>query len=101
MNNEQPKRKTRQTKLVEKVLQREYPSTEAYRYNPASIRVRIIDERFRGLSRIERDDLVSPLLSELPEEIQVDITILLLLTPEEIKTSAMNVEFEHPSPSLV
>lgn len=76
-----------------------FPGTTAYRYNPASIRIRIIDDRFRGKDKIEREDLVLPLLNSLPEEIQQDVMILLLLTPEETKHSLANLEFENPTPS--
>ena len=43
-------------------------------------------------------DTVGP---ELPEETQSDVTILLLLAPEEAGRSLMNLEFENPSPSRV
>jgi hypothetical protein len=93
------KQKNEETDLIEKKLRSVFPNVEAYRYNIASIRVRIIDEHFRGKSKLERDDWVSPLLEGLPEETQNDITILLLLTPEELDHSLMNLEFENPSPS--
>ena len=56
---------------------------DAYRYNPSSIRVRVIDPRFEGLERAERDDLVDPVLATLPPETEGDIVTLLTLTPEE------------------
>lgn len=43
--------------------------------------------------------MVDPLLEQLPTETQNDITILLLLAPEETHLSMMNLEFEHPTPS--
>src|ERR1700736_5520470 len=42
---------------------------EAYRYNSASIRIRIIDPDFEGLDLVERDEMVRPLLRTLPEEV--------------------------------
>ena len=93
--------KNEQTALIEEKLRQHFPNVEAYRYNPASIRVRIIDDRFRGKSNPERDDMVWPLLEQLPQEIQEDVTILLLLTEEEKEYRMMNVEFEHPTPSML
>jgi stress-induced morphogen len=95
------KLKTDETRLIEGTLRRRFPNVEAYRYNPASIRVRVIDERFKGKSNPERDDLVSPLLDELPQDVQDDITILLLLTEEEREYRPMNLEFEYPAPSML
>ena len=91
----------RRTKLIEQRLQEQFPDTRAYQYNPASIRVRIIDQRFARKSNPERESLVVPVLDELPEDLQADITILLLLAPDEAEGSMMNVEFENPSPSLL
>lgn len=90
---------TPETKEIEDLVRPQFPDVLAYRYNSASIRIRIIDERFRGMSRVERDRIVDPLLETLPEETQADITILLLLAPEETDASLMNLEFEHPAPS--
>jgi stress-induced morphogen len=90
---------TEETTRIEEAIRSEFPDVEAYRYNSASIRVRVIDERFRDKSKAERERMVSSLLNQLPEETQSDITILLLLTPDETKESLMNLEFEHPTPS--
>ncbi len=76
-----------------------YPPA-AYRYNSASIRVRVVDEIFRKKNLVERDKLVAPILEKnLPEETYSDIMILLLLAPEEIDESPANFEFEHPRPT--
>ncbi|SRR5216683_1829656 len=72
---------------------------EAYRYNPASIRVRIVDPDFRNQGILEREAVVDHILRTLPEDIQADITILLLLTPEESKASFGSMEFDDPTPS--
>lgn len=90
---------TEETQTVEDVIRKRFPNVRAYRYNSASIRVRIIDDRFANTSKTERERMVNPILAELPEEIQSDITILLLLAPQETSTSMMNLEFEHPTPS--
>jgi stress-induced morphogen len=72
---------------------------EAYRQNPASVRVRIVDPDFAGLDRAERHDTVWRILERLDEKVLGDVTILLLLTPQELSESWGNLEFEHPSPS--
>jgi len=73
--------------------------TKAYRQNPVSIRVRIIDPAFRGKDRLERETEVWKLLDTLPAEVQAEITLLLVLSPEETATSFANYEFENPIPS--
>jgi stress-induced morphogen len=72
---------------------------EAYRQNSASVRVRIIDPEFQGVDRIQRENLVWTILERLPESIQTQITLLLLLTPQEAEFSFTNLEFENPIPS--
>jgi stress-induced morphogen len=72
---------------------------EVYRQNSVSLRVRIVDPDFSGISRADRHDIVWGVLEELPEEIQSQVSLLLLLTPEEIGKSFANTEFENPIPS--
>ena len=97
--------RTDESRHVEEVLRKEFPKTDAYRYNSASIRIRVIDPRFEGLEFDERDAMVEPLLKQLPEEIQADIMTLLTLSPSERKKlsrkSLVNLEFEDPSPSIL
>ena len=62
------------------------------------IRVRIIDPDFQGIFWADRDKQVWPLLQQLPSEIFDDISMVLLLTPEEAPTFGANIEFEHPLP---
>lgn len=101
------KKLDRYVRQILETLKREYGSAhpqakiEAYRYNPASIRIRIIDPDFKGMNRVERDDLVSAILDTLPEGVRAEIMILLLLTPQESKTSPMSQEFDHPAPALL
>lgn len=64
-----------------------------------SIRIRIIDPGFRGLSLGERDDLLSKVLETFSENLQSQITMLLLLTPEEARSDLLNMEFDDPRPS--
>ena len=95
------RKKTDETREIERMLREHFPDVIAYRQNSASIRVRVVDERFRGKSLIDRENMVEPLLATMPEETQIDITILLLLSPEEIGRSMMNIEFEDPVESML
>ena len=69
---------------------------EGRRHNPASIRLRTIDPDFQGMDRIARESAIWKLLHQLPEEVFVNITMLLLLTPEETAHSLASQEFDHP-----
>ncbi|MCO6457220.1 MAG: hypothetical protein J5I93_18135 [Pirellulaceae bacterium] len=73
--------------------------TEVYRQNSASVRARIVDIDFAGISKADRHDTVWEFLKDLPEEQQAEISVLLLLTPDELAMSFANYEFEHPVPS--
>jgi stress-induced morphogen len=99
------KMRTDETRMVENVLRTEFPNTDAYRYNSASIRVRIVDPKFEGKSTEKRDAMVERLLDQLPDEIQADIMNLLTLYPNETTKSSkaylLNMEFEDPSPSAL
>jgi hypothetical protein len=97
---------TKETRAIERLIDEHFPNSpkdvpRAYRYSPVSIRVRIVDDRFRGKNRSERERMVLPLIRSLPDETQQDLTILLLLAPEEVEGSLMNREFEEPSKSLL
>ena len=70
-----------------------------YRRNSASVRIRIIDPSFSGRSIGERSEQAWLYLRKLPEAVRDDISVLLLLPPEEAATSFANVEFENPLPS--
>ena len=74
---------------------------EGRRHSPVSIRLRIIDPDFQGKDRLEREPELWTLLQRLPEEVFVNITMLLLLTPEEAEKSFASQEFEHPVPARV
>jgi 8-oxo-dGTP pyrophosphatase MutT (NUDIX family) len=89
---------TQETHYVERHLCSAFPTAECYRYNPGVLRIRIVDERFEGMSRMERDELVLSLVRQLPEDTQLDITMLVLITEEEKIRSRVNIEFEDPSP---
>ncbi len=72
---------------------------ELYRQNPAAVRIRIVDPSFAGLDRIERDEIVWKYLYKLPPDVRGDITVVLLLAPDELETSFANQDFEDPIPS--
>lgn len=72
-----------------------------YRQSKFSIRVRVIDPDFAGQALSERDDPLWGLLSALPDDVKFDISMLLLLTPDEAGTSLANFDFENPMPSRI
>lgn len=69
---------------------------ECYRSDPASIRVRIIDPSFEGVDRVTRHEDVWRWLERLPEPTQSHLSWLILVTPEEAKTSFASHEFDKP-----
>jgi hypothetical protein len=72
---------------------------EAYRQNSVSVRLRVIDSDFKGMSRTQREEEVWAALEQLPEDVAAEISLLLLLTPEEAKRSFASIEFDDPIPS--
>lgn len=87
--------------LVLEQYQKEYPKAlvDLYRQNSVSVRVRIVNPDFAGLTKPERSGRVWKYLSQLDEEAQGDISTVLLLTPDEMKMSFANFEFDDPIPS--
>jgi len=71
------------------------------RQNSVSIRIRVVDPAFRGRGLAEREEEIWPLIEQLPPDNREEITMLLLLTPEEAANSLLNAEFEDPSRSHV
>ena len=71
---------------------------EAYRYNPYSIRIRIVDAGFEGTGLVARLDYVWEYIETLPEDVQGQMGLCLLMTPEERASSLENLEFDHPQP---
>lgn len=72
---------------------------EGRRQNPVAIRIRIIDPDFDGIDLVDREDELWPLLKKLPEEVFANLTMLLLLTPDEATRSFASMEFDDPIPS--
>ncbi len=101
--------RTLESRTVEELLLKVgFDRVDAYRYNSASLRVRIVDKRFNSLSRDERDAIVEPYIARLPETTQSDIVNLVLLSPSEFDNPndsfrgfLLSVEFEDPSPSML
>ena len=67
-----------------------------YRQNSVSIRARLIDPDFKGLSRTTRHDAIWKYFEPLDEMVQDQIILLLLLTPDEVAKSFANFDFENP-----
>jgi hypothetical protein len=79
-----------------------YPGAEAalYRQNSASVRVRVIDRRFEGMTKSRRHAHVWDFLAaRVPEDALADVSVVLALPPAELGTSFANFEFEQPMPS--
>jgi hypothetical protein len=101
--------RTDETRQVEEVLKRAgFQEVDAYRYNSASIRVRVIDSRFEGHSPAERDAMVEPYIEQLPQRTQADIMSLFTFAPSELQQTRtsfreflLNAEFDDPSPSML
>ena len=96
--SEKPDAEVQQILSVLAEYQRTHSKAEidVRRRHEVSIHVRIIDPDIRGLNRVERYTEVEKLLKQLPDEVYADITVLILLTPEEAPNSLANMEFENP-----
>jgi hypothetical protein len=80
----------------------QHPSAEITirRASLASIHVRIISRDFKSRSRVAREERIWPLLESLPDDTFTQITVLLLLAPQERRDSFANaVYFESPDPA--
>lgn len=79
-----------------------HPGAEAalYRHNPGSVRVRVIDRRFEGMTKTRRHaDVWEFLAAHVPEDVLADVSLVLSVAPAELETSFANFEFESPIPS--
>ncbi len=102
-------KRTEETDMVEKALRDAgFEKADVYRYNSASIRVRVIDNKFEGMPRDQRDSMVEAVLDRLPPETQRDIVTLFTFAPSELQQTPrtlrefmLNTEFEVPSPSML
>jgi len=95
--------KARQVREALREYEQAHPDAEVEvktqgRYSP-TIRVRIVDPRLDGVPVFERDKEVWRLLDELPADTVQDITMLLMLTPQEKERSITSLDFDNPQPS--
>jgi hypothetical protein len=72
---------------------------DLYRQNSVSVRIRIIDPDFSGQNKPQRSQQAWRYLGRLSDDVQSDISTVLLLTPDEMKMSFANFEFDDPVPS--
>ena len=100
-------KRTDETHMVEDQLSSHFRQVDAYRYNSASIRIRVIDPRFEEMKREQRDAMVEAELDKLPPETQRDIVTLftfapseLTQTPKSFREFMRNTEFDDPSPTM-
>ncbi len=98
---QEPDEAVEQIAAVLKEYERSHEGSEClvYRYNPASIRVKIVDETFHGQSKGERHDYARGFLSRLPEDVLSQISVLLCLEPGE--NSLVDLEFHDPTRSYL
>jgi hypothetical protein len=101
-------KRTAETRMIEDCLRPHFRQVDAYRYNSASIRVRVIDPQFEGMKRDRRDALVETELDKLPLETQRDIVTLFTFAPSELTQTPktfrefmQNTEFDDPSPTML
>lgn len=90
-------------KIIEalELYESEHPhaNIDLYRQNSVSVRIRIIDPDFSGLGKSQRSQIAWRYLGTLAEDVQSDISTVLLLTPDETTKSFANLEFNDPIPS--
>lgn len=91
-------------KKIAKALERyaaKHPSAEveAYRQNSVSVRVRVVDPAFHGMSRTQREEDFWSVFDELSDELTSELSVVLLLTPDEARKSIASIEFDDPTPS--
>jgi hypothetical protein len=53
------------------------------------------------LGKPARHELARRSLQKLPDAFQGDMSMVILLSPDEVQGSLGNLEFEHPTPSLL
>lgn len=88
------KKQDARTEQIYAALKKSFPDlppkeNTVYAYNSVSIRVRVIDERFEGKETAERERIVKRNLKGVPKDVTEDITLLLMLTPEESETPSL------------
>lgn len=103
-------RKTQSDDYVDKLksildeYEQAYPGlkAEVYRYNPASIRIRVVGDLYAGMPKSSRHDHAYDFISQRSESDLLDeISMLLLLPESEKKNNFTSHEFDDPSKSLL
>lgn len=81
----------------------QHPRAEfaVFRYDPASVHIRVLDPDFAGVDIPEREDMVWQVLDTLPDPVVQDISILLLLPPDERDSYQLSRDFDKPSRSAI
>jgi stress-induced morphogen len=75
---------------------------DMYRRDKFILRMRIIDPDFDGMTQEQRDDLIWDMLyKNLHEDLLQELSMVLLLSPREVKESMVNIDFEKPQPVTV
>ena len=97
-----------ETRIVDTLLARVgFDQVDAYRYNPASIRLRVIDRRFEGLSREKHNDSLKRIWTNCLKPLNGTSFHCSPLLPSELTQTprtfelSLNTEFEAPSPSML
>lgn len=72
---------------------------EAYRRNPWSIRILVEDPGVETLDSWVRTDRVWDLIDDLSEEVLMEVSLLIVVTPKERAADINAVEFDHPLPA--
>jgi len=102
-NRQDPlKQRNTETRAVVSLLKKAFPhaKVDAYRYSPVSIRLRVIDSRFRKMKGFDRIDVVSDVLESLPKVTRSHIMDIVPITPDEHrdKVWSLDYDFDHPLP---
>lgn len=99
--------RTDETRLIEEILRLDgFEKVDAYRYNSASIRVRVIDPLFEFVVAPDlRYRAIEAVLDTLPERTQADIISIYAFAPSELRPTdkqtvahIRNAEFEAARP---
>jgi stress-induced morphogen len=82
--------------------QQAHPEAEItlYRRGGFSVRIRVIDPTFEGMTRPDRHREIWTVLRGLPEQISNQLGILIPVAPSEVSTSGTLREFGPPSTTL-
>ena len=86
---------------LERGFKKKHPraAIDVYKRGEYSTRIRVIDPSFAGKDAVAREEEIWKILEPLPEETFTSISMLVLLTPEEMRKSPANAVFESPPPA--